>query len=464
MQSLLAEADAFWAYAVDLAWGLPMAVLLIGAGLTFTILGRLAPLFRIRHAIEILRGRFDDESAPGQITHFQALSSALSATLGMGNIAGVAIAVTTGGPGAVFWMWIAGLVGMATKFFTCTLAVLHRKVDANGVPQGGPMYWIEVGLGRRWRFLGIMFASFGMLGCLALFQVNQLASIIADSLPLGEFDLLGGRIDITKLLTGVAAAVVVGIVILGGIVRVGQVAAKVVPIMAILYFVSALVIIVQHAAEVPGVLAAIITSAFGGEAMVGGAAGVTMKQALITGVRRAAFSNEAGMGTAPLVHGAARTNEPVREGLVAMLGPFIDTNIVCTLTALVILTTGVSGDSDGVLLTARAFEAGMPSFGRAILTLVIVLFSVSTLISYAYYGRKCAIYVLGERWGARYQYVYIGSILLGATWTQSLVINMLDTAFAMMAIPTVLSALLLAPHVTRATRDYFQRMEAQSSR
>ncbi|HMB68098.1 MAG TPA: alanine/glycine:cation symporter family protein, partial [bacterium] len=401
-------------------------------------------------------GRYDDPDDPGEISHFQALSSALSATLGMGNIAGVAIAVTVGGPGAVFWMWIAGLVGMATKFFTCTLAVLYRKVDANGVPQGGPMYWIEVGLGPRWKPLGMMFALFGMLGSLALFQVNQLASLLSDTFPLGALPI-GSGVDATRILVGAVVTLFVGVVILGGIARVGKVAAKVVPTMAVLYFVAAIAIILRNADAVPEVILSIFSGAFGGEAVLGGAAGVTMKEALITGVRRAAFSNEAGMGTAPLAHGAARTKEPVREGLVAMIGPFIDTNVVCTLTALVILTSGVGGSDDGVILTAAAFEAGLPGLGRAALTVIIFLFATSTLISYSYYSQKCARYALGDRWGTRYVWVYLSSIMLGAVWTQDLVINMLDTAFAMMAIPTVISTLLLSPKVAAAAQDYFSR-------
>lgn len=445
MDSLYGEVDAFWARAVDLAWGLPQVVLLIGAGLFFTLYGGLTPLLRFRHAVDIIRGRYDDPSDPGEISHFQALSAALSATLGMGNIAGVAIAVTVGGPGAVFWMWIAGLVGMATKFFTCTLAVLYRKKDSRGVEQGGPMYWIEVGLGRRWRFLGILFAVFGMLGCLALFQINQLAS------------LLHSDLGIPRPATGLFATAIVGVVILGGIARVGRVASRIVPFMALLYIGCTVTIIAQHLDAVPGILGTIVTSAFTGGSVVGGAAGVAVKDALVTGVRRAAFSNEAGMGTAPLAHGAARTKEPVREGLVAMVGPFLDTNIVCTLTALTILSTGAIGGDDGILLTAGAFESGLGAPGRWLLTLAITLFSISTLISYSYYSQKCAKYVLGERWGARYEYVYLGSILLGAVWTQDLVLNMLDTAFAMMSIPTVTTALALSPKVVAATREYFSR-------
>ncbi len=445
MERLLAASERFWAAAVDLAWGLPLVILLIAAGLFFTFYGRAIPLLKLRHAIDVIRGKYDDPNDPGEITHFQALSSALSATLGMGNIAGVAIAVTLGGPGAVFWMWIAGLVGMATKYFTCTLSCLYRKQDSRGVQQGGPMYWIEVGLGPRWRFLAFMFAIFGMIGCLPMFQINQLASLLEEGW------------SVPPAATGLVVAGIVGVVILGGIVRVGKVASKVVPAMAVLYFVTALVIVVQNFAAVPGIIASIITSAFGGAAVVGGAAGVAMREAMIVGVRRAAFSNEAGMGTAPLAHGAAKTDEPVREGLTAMLGPFIDTNIVCTLTAIVILSSGVTGAEEGVVLTKMAFEASMPRLGPPLLTLIIVLFSVSTMMSYSYYSQKCAKYALGETWGARYELVYLVSIFFGAIWTQDMVLNMLDTAFAMMAIPTVLSTLLLSPKVVAATREYFAR-------
>ncbi len=445
MNSLYERTDAFWAAAVDLAWGVPLVVLLIGSGLVFTIYGRLIPLRRFRHAIDVIRGRYDDPDDPGEISHFQALSSALSATLGMGNIAGVAIAVTVGGPGAVFWMWVAGLVGMATKYFTCTLSCLYRKEDSRGIPQGGPMYWIEIGLGPAFRPLGMVFAICGMVGCLALFQINQLAS------------LLRADYGIPSAGTGVVAMSVVAIVILGGISRVGRVTAKVVPAMAILYFLTALLVILANAEAVPGIFASIFGSAFGGGAALGGAVGVTVRETVITGVRRAAFSNEAGMGTAPMAHGAARTKEPVREGLVAMIGPFIDTNIVCTLTALVILSSGVAGGEDGVVLTARAFEAALPGVGGHLLAIVILLFSVSTLVSYSYYSLKCAKYAIGERWGARYIWVYLGSIFFGAIWSQDLVINMLDTAFALMAVPTVISTLILSPRVVAATRDYFER-------
>ena len=364
----------------------------------FTIAGGFIPLRRVGHAIGILRGKYDNPDDPGEISHFHALSSALSATIGMGNIAGVAIAVSLGGPGAIFWMWVAGLVGMSTKFFTCTLATLYRKKDENGIDQGGPMYYIEVGLGKWFKPLAIMFAICGMVGCLAMFQTNQLSS------------LLNNDWGISKHATGIVCAAIVAVVILGGIVRVGQVTSKIVPTMFVIYLVSALVVILSNASAVPHLLKLIVTSAFGGDAIIGGGTAIAFREVLVNGIKRAAFSNEAGIGTAPMAHGAAKTKEPVREGLIAMLGPFIDTNIVCTLTALVILSAGVSGTDDGVVMTVKAFEHALPGIGRYILTLVIVMFSVSTMISYSYYSLKCSRYLFGHRFGSYYVYVYINNI------------------------------------------------------
>ncbi len=313
--------------------------------------------FALGHTIQILLGRYDNIKDPGQINHFQALSSALSATIGMGNIAGVAIAITTGGPGAIFWMWVAGAVGMATKFFTCTLSCMYRKKDEDGVVQGGPMYFIEVGLGKHFKPLAMMFAFCGMFGCLAIFQSNQLAS------------LLDQHWAIDPGITGFIAMFIVGAVILGGITRVGRVASTIVPTMCFLYIASCLYVICTHYVQVPEMIMSIFRAAFGGEAVIGGAVGLTVKEILIIGVKRAAFSNEAGIGTAAMAHGAAKTAEPVREGLVAMIGPFIDTHIICTMTALVILSTGVSATGDGVVMTANAFESAMPGIGKIILWL-----------------------------------------------------------------------------------------------
>jgi len=425
-------------------------VLLISAGVFFTLRSGFLPFRGARHAIDILRGKYDDPDDPGEISHFQALSSALSATIGMGNISGVAIAVSLGGPGAIFWMWVAGLVGMSTKFFTCTLATMYRKPDERGIDQGGPMYFIEVGLGRAFKPLAIMFAVFGMIGCLALFQVNQLAG------------LLDSDWQIPRMATGTVCMLLVGIVILGGIVRVGQVTSKIVPAMFVIYFLAALYILGGHVGQIIPTLKSIVTSAFGGMALVGGGTGVLFREVLITGVKRAAFSNEAGIGTAPMAHGAAKTKEPVREGLIAMIGPFLDTNLICTMTALVILITGVPAAEDGVVMTVSAFEQAIPGIGAIMLTVIIALFSISTMISYSYYSLKCARYLFGFKFGSYYIYVYIISLFFAAFWTQDLVINMLDTAFACMAIPTLIGTLLLSPKVVAATRDYYRRMRERS--
>jgi AGCS family alanine or glycine:cation symporter len=441
----------FWAAAVDLAWGPWLVYLLIGSGIYFTFAGRFLPFRAIRHAVDILRGKYDHADDPGEISHFQALSSALSATIGMGNIAGVAIAISVGGPGAIFWMWVAGLVGMSTKFYTCTLATQYRKKDRNGVEQGGPMYYLEVGLGKYFKPLAVFFAACGMIGCLSLFQVNQLAKLI--------------NVDygIENLYTGIVCMTLVGVVIFGGIVRVGKVSAKVVPAMFVLYVVSALVIILSNIGMVPDIILSIFKGAFGGEALLGGGAGIAIKEVMKTGVKRAAFSNEAGVGTAPMAHGAAKTKEPIREGLIAMLGPFLDTNIVCTLTALVILSSGVlttelGSDAEGVMVTMNAFTATMGMAGRYILTLIVVLFSVSTMISYSYYSLKCARYIFGTQIGGLYVYVYLLSLPIAAWLDPGTVVNIIDTCFAFMAIPTLVGALLLSRRVTAMLKDYLSRM------
>ena len=439
--------DNFWAKAVEIAWGLPLVVLLISAGVYFTATSRFIPFRALKHAIQILRGRFDNPDDPGEISHFQALTSAMSATIGMGNIAGVAIAIATGGPGAIFWMWVAGIVGMATKFFTCTLACLYRKKDEDGVEQGGPMYFIEVGLGKKFRPLAIMFAVCGMVGCLVLFQSNQLAR------------LLDAHWGIDRLVTGSASMFLVGAVIFGGITRVGQITSKVVPTMCVLYIISSGFVVLSNYEVLPMLFASIFKSAFAAESLIGGAVGVAFKDVLITGVRRAAFSNEAGIGTAAMLHGAAKTKEPVREGLVAMLGPFIDTNIICTLTGLVILSSGVRTEGSGVVMTVNAFDQAIPGVGKVVLGVVVTLFAVSTMISYSYYSLKCSRYLFGKKFGDKYIYIYLASIPVAALWSQDVVVNILDTAFALMAVPNLIAALLLSRKVVVALKDYFLRME-----
>ena len=427
-------------------WGLPLVFLIAGTALYFAFLCRLLPFLRLRHSFDLLRGKFSNPADPGEIPHFQALSSALSGTIGMGNIAGVAIAISMGGPGAIFWMWVAGLLGMCTKFFTCTLACMYRQQDEDGIAQGGPMYFIEMGLGPKFRPLAFMFAICGMVGCLPLFQANQLAG------------LLQAEWDVDRTITGLIATVFVGIVILGGIRRVGIATSRLVPIMFILYFISSMLVIVSHYEIIPDLFADIFRAAFGGQAILGGAVGLTFKEVLVTGVKRAVFSNEAGIGTEALAHGAAQTREPIREGLVAMIGPFIDTIIVCTLTALVILSADVTASGNGVAMTADAFEQTMPYLGSVVLLFTFSLFAVSTMISYSYYSVKCARYLLGKRIGSQYVYIYLLLIPVAANWNQATAVNIIDTTFALMVIPTLTATTLLAPKVTEEMRRYFKEL------
>jgi len=438
--------DTFWQHVVDLVWGMPMVLLIAGASVYFSIASKLLPFKGIGHAVELLRGKFDNSSAPGEISHFQALSSALSGTIGMGNIAGVAVAIGMGGPGAVFWMWLAGLLGMMTKFFTCTLACLYRHEDENGIVQGGPMYFIEYGLGKKYKPLAVMFAICGMFGCLPLFQSNQVASLLK-----AEWNIEPG-------ITGITASLIVGIVIIGGIKRVGQITSRLVPTMFFLYVISSLIIIFQSQYEVFEIITDIFRSAFGLEPVIGSAAGLTFREILVTGVKRAVFSNEAGVGTEALAHGAAKTKEPVREGLVAMLGPFFDTHIICTLTALVILSSDVTGQASGIVMTSNAFTRAMPNYGGALLSLIVVLFAVSTMITLSYYSLKCANYLFGNRVGKKYIYIYLVLIPVAAIWSQNTVINIMDTMFGLMVIPTLTSSILLAPKVISEMQRYFSRI------
>ena len=437
--------DDFWATVVGFVWGLPLVIILGLAGAYFTLISGVLPLRKSGHALAVLSGRYDSSKDPGELTHFQALSTALSGTIGMGNIAGVAVAISMGGSGAIFWMWVAGILGMATKFFTCSLAVMYRKPDEAGVLQGGPMYTIELGLGPVFKPLAIMFAACGMIGCLGIFQANQLANLVED------------RFQIAPLLTGLVAMSIVAFVLFGGVKRLGSVTKFVVPTMVSVYLIGGLIVIFVHRENIPAVFHAIIYGAFDPSAMLGGGAGLAFKEVLVTGVKRAVFSNEAGVGTAALAHGAARTHEPVREGLVAMLGPFIDTIIVCTITSLVILTSNVPAQKAGVVMTAMAFDSAMPGIGAYTLLVVFTLFALSTMVSYAYYSQKCARYLFGRTRGGYFLYVYLVLIPCGAIWHPTTTVNMIDTAFALMVIPNLIATVLLAPKVIAATQDYFSR-------
>ncbi len=454
------KVDNFVAEMASAAWGLPLLILLIGGGLYLLIRIQFLPFRYLGHAFAVLRGKYDNENDEGEISHFQALTTALSATVGMGNIAGVAVAIAIGGPGAVFWMWVSAIVGMSTKFFTATLAILYRGKDSEGKIQGGPMYFIVEGLGKKWMPLAVLFSVAGLVGALPIFNVNQLTQAINDILlkPAGLYN--GFQTD---LIIGLILAGITAIVILGGLSRISKTASKLVPGMVALYFVLVLIILGIHIDVVPKYLGLIFTDAFSanfykGDAFLGGAIGGI----ILLGIRRGAFSNEAGIGTAPMAHGAAKTNEPIREGLVAMLGPAIDTLLICTLTALAILVTGVwqSSDANGVSLTASAFEESIPFFGKYGLLVCIIVFSISSVFSYSYYGTKCMSFLFGAKNKGIYNYFYITSIIVGATTSLSMMINLIDTFFAIMAIPTMTATIILAPKVIKQAKIYFEKLKS----
>ncbi|PWK18490.1 alanine/glycine:cation symporter family protein [Xanthomarina spongicola] len=443
------------------AWGLPLLILLIGGGLYLLILSRFLPFRYLGHALQVLRGKYDNPNDAGEISHFQALTTALSSTIGMGNIAGVAVAISIGGPGAVFWMWISAIIGMSTKFFTSTLAIMYRGKDSEGKIQGGPMYFIVEGLGKKWKPLAVFFSLCGLVGALPVFNVNQLTQAINDILLVPQGVEVGFN---SNLIIGIVLVGITSIVILGGLNRISKVASKMVPSMVLLYFVLVLFILIVNIEVVPKYFVMIFTDAFAatnfkGDSFLGGIVGGL----ILLGIRRGAFSNEAGIGTAPMAHGAAKTNEPVREGLVAMLGPAIDTLIVCTLTALAILVTGVwqTTDANGVSLTASAFGNAMPGIGKYLLLICIAVFSISSLFSYSYYGTKCMSFLFGADKKHYYNYLYIASIIMGATTSLAMMINLIDGFFALMAIPTMTATIIMAPRVVKEINSYFRRLKEQ---
>ncbi len=443
----------------SLAWGLPLLILLMGGGLYLLVLSRFLPFRFFGHAIKVLRGKYDDPNDPGEISHFKALTTALSSTIGMGNIAGVALAISIGGPGALFWMWVSAVVGMSTKFFTCSLAVMYRGKDSNGELQGGPMYFIMEGLGKQWKPLAVMFSVFGMLGALPIVNVNQLKQAINDIILVPN----GVEVGLTSnIVIALILVLVTSIVILGGLKRISNTASKMVPSMVLLYFVLVLIILGINYEVVPKYLMMIFTDAFAaenfkGDPFLGGILGALV----LLGIRRGAFSNEAGIGTAPMAHGAAKTDEPVREGLVAMLGPAIDTLVVCTLTGLAILVTGVweTTSDNGVTLTASAFSESLSTVGPYLLMVCVFIFSISSLFSYSYYGTKCMSFLLGANNKHYYNYFYILSIILAATTPFTMMINLIDGVFALIAIPTMISTLIMAPRVAREIMAYKKRLK-----
>jgi len=443
MEAFIVEINAW-------AWGVPMQVLLLGTGIFLTLGLGFLTLRRLGFAFRLLLGGFKGQGE-GDIPPFRALMTSLSATIGTGNIAGVATAITLGGPGALFWMWLTALFGMAMKYAEAVLAVRYREQDDRGGYSGGPMYYIRNGLGPRYALLGGAFALFGSMAGFGLANTVQSNSVA---------QVLGDQFQVPWALTGGVLMVVVGAVILGGIQRIAATASAIVPAMAIAYVLMSLIVIGLHIEEVPGVLATIIDSAFNGASAAGGFAGATVWAAIRFGVARGIFSNEAGLGSAPIAHAAAKTNEPVEQGLVAMLGTFIDTLVVCTMTGLVIMLTGVleSGVS-GASLTASAFGSALPG-GELVVTLGVVLFATTTMIGWSFYGERCVVYLFGTKGILPFRILWVLAIPVGAGTDLGLIWLVADTLNAFMAIPNLIALLLLSPVVFQLSRSYFSRRTA----
>jgi alanine or glycine:cation symporter, AGCS family len=448
----------------------PILFLLILGGLFFFFYSRFVHYRYFAHSIAILRGKYHNPNDPGQISPYQALSTALASTVGMGNIAGVAAAIAIGGPGAMFWMWVAAFIGMSTNFFTTTLAVMYRGKDSENMIQGGPMYVIREALGKPWYPLAVLFCACCLIGCLPVFQANQLTQAIieigisSEELKMMTFSFFGWEVSTMKFCVGTCIMIISGIVIIGGIQRIGSWAGKIVPLMIVLYFLCVIVILIIHFDVVPHYLWLIVTDAFAathyhGSPAMGGLVGGL----ILAGVRRASFSNEAGIGTAPMALAASQSVEPVREGLVSMLSPAIDTLLVCTLTALAILVTGVweIKGLNGVSMTAAAFQSALPGIGKYLLLLCAFFFAIASLFSYSYYGNKALAFLIGVKSARYYDYFYLLTILFGAILSMDDVLNIVDIAYALMAIPTMLTGFVLAPKVLAETKSYFARMKAK---
>ncbi|AJE15257.1 alanine/glycine:cation symporter family protein [Stutzerimonas balearica] len=431
-----------------LVWGPPMLVLILGTGLFLMFMLKFMPLARIGTGFALMwRGRAKGDDETGEISPFQALMTSLAATVGTGNIAGVATAIFLGGPGALFWMWCTALVGMATKYCEVVLAVHYREKDDRGEHVGGPMYAIKNGLGSRWAWLGGAFAIFGGLagfGIGNMVQVNSMAHALETTF------------SIPLWLTGVLTMVIVGLVILGGIRRIGVVAASLVPFMCLAYIIAAIVVLVVNAEAIPAAFDLIFTHAFTPIAATGGFAGAAVMAAIRFGVARGIFSNEAGLGTAGIAQAAGTTTSSVRSGMIGMLGTFIDTIIVCSMTGLAIICTGVwtSGES-GSALSAAAFEAAMPGIGGIILTIALVVFAFTTILGWSYFGEKCWEFLVGTKAILPFRVIWVLAVPFGAIAQLDFAWLLADTLNGLMAIPNLISLLLLSPVVVKLTREYF---------
>ena len=439
MLELLKALDAF-------VWGPPLLILLVGTGIYLTIRLGLLQVTRLPKAFQLI---FTKDKGHGDVSSFAALCTALAATVGTGNIIGVATAIKVGGPGALFWMWMAAFFGMATKYAEGLLAIKYRTKDANGAVAGGPMHYILLGMGEKWRPLAIFFALAGvlvaLLGIGTFTQVNSITESIQNTA------------QINPAITALILSIFVGIAVFGGLKSISKVSTAVVPFMAIVYILGTLTVILFNIEKIPATLTLIFTSAFSPAAAVGGFAGASIRTAIQNGVARGVFSNESGLGSAPIAAAAAKTNEPVEQGLISMTGTFIDTLIICTLTGLTILVTGVwSGDLNGVALTQSAFSTVFSYFGPALLTIFLVLFAFTTILGWNYYGERCFEFLFGVRFIWLYRVVFVVMVLLGGFIELDMVWIIADIVNALMALPNLIALLVLSPVVIAETKKYFK--------
>ncbi len=438
----------------DFVWGWPMASILLLTGIVLTARTLFIQVRGFRHGVGIATGKYDDPDHKGELTHFQALSAALSATIGIGNIAGVAIGIYYGGPGAIFWMWVTACFGMAIKYSECMLAIKYRKVEPDGNIRGGPMYFIELGMHRYFKPLAIMFAfctAIAAFGSGNMAQSNTLAHSLIDG-----FGVVPENEGMVRWIIGFVLCGMVGVVILGGIKRIGHVASVLVPFMSVVYVLSALAVVIIKWDEIIPAFNLIFYHAFNPTAVVGGSAtGATVWMTFTWGLRRGLFSNEAGQGSAAMAHSAAKVDEPVREGLVAMLGPFIDTLVICTMTALVIITSGLwDCGKNGVALTMAAFDSILPVYGKWMVVVGVLLFAYSTVLAWSYYGEKGIEYLLGKKSKLPYKWLFIVFTLLGARLDLQAVWGYADIANGLMAVPNLVALIALSGVVVAMTKKY----------
>jgi alanine or glycine:cation symporter, AGCS family len=452
---------SFLQSASSFIWGPPLLILLVGTGVFLTIRLRLIQVFKLGMGLRIALGKEGrSHRGEGDVTQFQSLMTALAATIGVGNIVGVATAISTGGPGALFWLWVIAFVGMATKYAEGLLAVKYRVKDERGQMQGGPMYYIERGMGAQWKWLAVLFAFFGSVAAFGIGNMVQANAVIDNVAALAKISSGDAGYDRFRLIGGIVLAIITGLVVLGGIKSIARTASVLVPFMAIFYISGALFIILRFASEIPAAFGLIFSDAFTGTAATGGFAGAGVMLAIRMGVARGVFSNESGLGSAPIAAAAAQTNEPVEQAVVSMTGTFIDSIIVCTLTGLALIVTGVwtEGKDMAGAMTQHAFSRGLPGeSGGIVVGIGVITFAYSSLVGWAYYGERCTEYLLGVKSILPYRLLWIGAVVVGAVGGLHIVWDIADVLNGLMALPNLVALIALSGVIAAETRSYWAR-------